>query len=185
MYSYQRSCMFAYIKLQQLATCVCHIQGACKFVAALLHYFFLSVFSWMLCEGVMLYLMLVVVFSSLSKKWWFFLLLGWCRLLIVTSYSSGTSDNGLLKNRNNLKDIFTSLKVGLYIHVCFSMQADDIYTTMDTFCMGPMHCLSFFGRLSSLGATYVRRLQGILSLVLRISVIFLSLSMQCFLFHLL
>jgi len=46
-------------------------------VAALLQYIFLAAFCWMLCEGVMLYLMLVVVFSKLSKRWWFFLLLGW------------------------------------------------------------------------------------------------------------
>ena len=53
------------------------MQGGCAFVAALLHYLFLAAFCWMLCEGVMLYLMLVVVFSKLSKKWWFFLILGW------------------------------------------------------------------------------------------------------------
>ena len=53
------------------------MQGGCAFVATLLHYFFLAAFSWMLCEGVMLYLMLVVVFSKLSKRWWFFLILGW------------------------------------------------------------------------------------------------------------
>jgi len=43
----------------------------------LIQYFFLSAFCWMMCEGVMLYLMLLVVFATLSKKWWFFLLLGW------------------------------------------------------------------------------------------------------------
>ena len=52
-------------------------QAGCIFVAALLHYLFLAAICWMLCEGVMLYLMLVVVFSKLSKKWWFFFLLGW------------------------------------------------------------------------------------------------------------
>ena len=52
-------------------------------VAALLHYLFLAVFCWMLCEGVMLYLMLVVVFSRLSKKWWFFLLLGWRKCVLI------------------------------------------------------------------------------------------------------
>jgi len=56
--------------------CSCS-QGACVFIAAVLHYLFLSVFCWMLCEGIMLYLMLVVVFSKLSKKWWLFLLLGY------------------------------------------------------------------------------------------------------------
>ena len=49
----------------------------CAFVAALLHYLFTAVFLWMLCEGIMLFLMLVMVFSRLSKKWWLFLLLGW------------------------------------------------------------------------------------------------------------
>ena len=55
-------------------------QIACRVVAALLHYFFLAAFCWMLCEGIMLYLMLVMVFSRLSKKWWLFLLLGWGKI---------------------------------------------------------------------------------------------------------
>ena len=56
---------------------VTYSQILCSVLAGLLHYFFLAVFSWMLCEGVMLYLMVVKVFSQLSKKWWFFLLLGY------------------------------------------------------------------------------------------------------------
>ena len=51
-------------------------------MAALLHYFFLAGFCWMLCEGIMLYLMLVVVFSRLSRKWWFFFILGWGKYTI-------------------------------------------------------------------------------------------------------
>ena len=47
-------------------------------MAALLQYLFLSAFCWMMCEGIMLYLMLIVVFSKLSNKWWFFLILGYC-----------------------------------------------------------------------------------------------------------
>ena len=58
------------------------VQGGCAFVAALLHYFFLAAFCWMLCEGVMLYLMLVVVFSNFLKRWWFFLILGWGRCFL-------------------------------------------------------------------------------------------------------
>ena len=53
------------------------LQIPCAIVTGILHYLFLAVFSWMLCEGVMLYLMLVKVFSSLPKKLWFFLLLGY------------------------------------------------------------------------------------------------------------
>ncbi len=62
-------------------------QVGCTVVAALLQYFFLSAFCWMLCEGIMLYLMLVVVFSTLSKKWWLFVLLGWGVSTVYTSYS--------------------------------------------------------------------------------------------------
>ncbi|XP_065912159.1 uncharacterized protein [Dysidea avara] len=51
---------------------------ACTIVAVLLHYFFTAVFTWMMCEGIMIYLLLVKVFSSfITKKRWIFLLLGW------------------------------------------------------------------------------------------------------------
>ena len=67
-----------------------NLQWLCTTVAALLHYIFLAVFCWMLCEGIMLYLMLVVVFSKLSKRWWFFLLLGWGEVLVL--HLPGSSD---------------------------------------------------------------------------------------------
>ena len=54
-----------------------NMQASCIVVAALLHYLFLSVFCWMLCEGIMLYLMLVLVFSKISRKWWIFLIIGY------------------------------------------------------------------------------------------------------------
>ncbi|XP_069023892.1 adhesion G protein-coupled receptor E5 [Embiotoca jacksoni] len=38
--------------------------GGCRFVAAMLHYYFLGVFSWMLLEGVQLYRMVVLVFNA-------------------------------------------------------------------------------------------------------------------------
>ena len=46
-------------------------------MAGLLHYLFMAVFAWMLCEGVMLYLMLVKVFTRLPARLWFFALLGY------------------------------------------------------------------------------------------------------------
>ncbi|XP_064388289.1 adhesion G protein-coupled receptor L3-like isoform X2 [Halichondria panicea] len=61
----------------------------CAFVAALLHYLLLSSFCWMLCEGVMLYLMLVVVFSRLAKTWWFFLLLGYVTPIPIVAVTVG------------------------------------------------------------------------------------------------
>ena len=54
------------------------IQGGCAFVAFLLHYFFLAAFSWMLCEGVVLYNLLVKVFGANDRKWiYIYSALGW------------------------------------------------------------------------------------------------------------
>ena len=55
-------------------------------MAALIQYFLLSAFCWMMCEGVMLYLMLVVVFSRLKEKWWFFFMLGWGKYCMDTEW---------------------------------------------------------------------------------------------------
>ncbi|XP_063739958.1 adhesion G protein-coupled receptor E5 isoform X2 [Eleginops maclovinus] len=41
--------------------------GGCRFVAAMLHYFFLAVFTWMLLEGVQLYRMVVLVFNTTMR----------------------------------------------------------------------------------------------------------------------
>ncbi|XP_072318419.1 adhesion G protein-coupled receptor E5-like [Eucyclogobius newberryi] len=41
--------------------------GGCRLVAALLHYFFLGVFTWMLLEGVQLYRMVVLVFNATMR----------------------------------------------------------------------------------------------------------------------
>lgn len=53
------------------------LQELCIAVTTILHYLFLSSFCWMLCEGIMIYLLLVVVFSKLSRNIWFFLLIGY------------------------------------------------------------------------------------------------------------
>ena len=57
------------------------MQWLCGVVAGALHYLLLSVFCWMLAEGVMLYLLLVRVFGGLADKWYFFLPFGWGKLL--------------------------------------------------------------------------------------------------------
>jgi len=47
-------------------------------MAILLHYFFLAAFSWMLCEGILMFVMLNFVFyEGFFKSRKFFLLLGW------------------------------------------------------------------------------------------------------------
>lgn len=45
--------------------CIFYIfQGACVFVASLVHYLYLASFCWMLMEGVYLYRMVVKVFDA-------------------------------------------------------------------------------------------------------------------------
>ena len=51
-------------------------QVLCTVVAALIQYFFLCTFLWMLGEGVMLYLLVVRVFGNLAEKW--YLLIPFC-----------------------------------------------------------------------------------------------------------
>ena len=59
-------------------TMISHAQIVCKLVAALLHYFFTAVFTWMMCEGIMLYFMLVKVFNiGFGERKAFYLALGW------------------------------------------------------------------------------------------------------------
>ncbi|XP_076004043.1 adhesion G protein-coupled receptor E5 isoform X2 [Genypterus blacodes] len=47
-------------------------EAGCRFVAALLHFFFLGVFSWMLLEGVQLYRMVVQVFNATIRPLYLF-----------------------------------------------------------------------------------------------------------------
>ncbi|KAM9363638.1 adhesion G protein-coupled receptor E5-like [Symphorus nematophorus] len=46
--------------------------GGCRFVAAMLHFFFLGVFTWMLLEGVQLYRMVVLVFNATIRPLYLF-----------------------------------------------------------------------------------------------------------------
>ncbi|XP_026215826.1 LOW QUALITY PROTEIN: CD97 antigen [Anabas testudineus] len=47
--------------------------GGCRFVAAMLHLFFLGVFTWMLLEGVQLYRMVVLVFNATIRPLYLFI----------------------------------------------------------------------------------------------------------------
>ena len=69
-----------------LACCLCvtkidTLQISCKAVTAILHYFSLAIFCWMLCEGIMLCVMVSGKFLVSGKfpeqKLRFYLLIGW------------------------------------------------------------------------------------------------------------
>uniref|UniRef100_A0A3Q3FEE1 CD97 antigen-like n=1 Tax=Labrus bergylta TaxID=56723 RepID=A0A3Q3FEE1_9LABR len=48
-------------------------EGGCRLVAAMLHFFFLGVFTWMLLEGVQLYRMVVLVFNATIRPLYLFM----------------------------------------------------------------------------------------------------------------
>ncbi|XP_051940843.1 adhesion G protein-coupled receptor E5 [Hippocampus zosterae] len=59
-------------------------EGGCRFIAAMLHLFFLGVFAWMLLEGVQLYRMVVLVFDATIRPLYLFLFGYGAPLVIVT-----------------------------------------------------------------------------------------------------
>ena len=70
-------------------------------VAALLHYFLLALFSWMLCEGILHYIVIVrVVHGDHEDKVKFFYLFGWGRC---------TSKIFMLEEMDNIVRLLLSL----------------------------------------------------------------------------
>ncbi|KAM4807574.1 adhesion G protein-coupled receptor L3 [Rhinophrynus dorsalis] len=61
---------------------------ACAAFAALLHFFFLSAFTWMFLEGVQLYIMLVEVFESDYSRKKYFYLVGYGMPALIVSVSA-------------------------------------------------------------------------------------------------
>ncbi|KAJ8285836.1 hypothetical protein GJAV_G00031470 [Gymnothorax javanicus] len=55
----------------------------CKVMAILLHFFFLSVFAWMLVEGLHLYSMVIKVFGSEGSKHFYYYGIGWGSPLVI------------------------------------------------------------------------------------------------------
>ena len=82
-------CMHMYIctyvvKFNFLSTTT-PLQVGCIIVTTLLHYFFLAVFCWALCEGIVVFIMLWAIFRyrNIFEKIYWFLLLGWGKLYLL------------------------------------------------------------------------------------------------------
>ncbi|XP_064210091.1 adhesion G-protein coupled receptor D1 isoform X1 [Anguilla rostrata] len=72
----------------------------CKVMAILLHFFFLSAFSWMLVEGLHLYSMVIKVFGSEGSKHFYYYGIGWGSPLVicVVSVTSALDSYGEVGN---------------------------------------------------------------------------------------
>uniref|UniRef100_A0A914E9N3 Latrophilin-3 n=1 Tax=Acrobeloides nanus TaxID=290746 RepID=A0A914E9N3_9BILA len=66
-------------------------QGACKAIAILLHYFFMSAFCWMLLEGYQLYRMLIQVFEANQSKILLYYLVGYGFPAVIVAISAGSA----------------------------------------------------------------------------------------------
>ncbi|XP_062510477.1 latrophilin-like protein LAT-2 [Corticium candelabrum] len=64
-------------------------RATCKAMTIIMHYLFLAAFCWMLCEGILLYLMIVVIFDSGKTYYRQFLALGWGLPAVVVAISVG------------------------------------------------------------------------------------------------
>ena len=75
---YYRIQPYGNILSEYFISSVCFPQEACIVVAALLHYFLLATFCWMLCEGIKLLMLLVFVFyKGFLQRMHFFMIIGW------------------------------------------------------------------------------------------------------------
>ena len=55
------------------------LQVLCEIIAVFLHYFFLTAFTWMLVEGLHLYLKVVQVFRTENIRMVYYYVFGWCK----------------------------------------------------------------------------------------------------------
>ncbi|XP_065914929.1 adhesion G protein-coupled receptor L3-like [Dysidea avara] len=84
--------LFALITFVSGAETATDSEVACTIVTVLLHYFFLAVFCWMLCEGIMILVMFVkVIYHGVFQHMIFFLLLGWGLPVPIVAISAAVS----------------------------------------------------------------------------------------------
>ncbi|XP_029289143.1 CD97 antigen-like isoform X2 [Cottoperca gobio] len=92
--------------------------GGCRFVAAMLHFFFMGVFAWMLLEGVQLYRMVVLVFNASIRPLYLYLT-GYGTPLVIVIISAIIRPHGY----GTAQHCWLSLEKGLiwsfYGPVCF------------------------------------------------------------------
>ncbi|XP_068178021.1 adhesion G protein-coupled receptor E5-like [Antennarius striatus] len=92
--------------------------GGCRFIAVVLHFFFLGVFTWMLLEGVQLYRMVILVFNATMRPLHLFLI-GYGTPLFIVIISVIIRSNGY----GTVRHCWLSLEDGLiwsfFGPVCF------------------------------------------------------------------
>ncbi|XP_040892111.1 adhesion G protein-coupled receptor E2 isoform X2 [Toxotes jaculatrix] len=92
--------------------------GGCRFIAAMLHYFFLGVFTWMLLEGVQLYRMVVLVFNATMRPLYLFIA-GYGPPLVIVIMSAIIRPNGYGTKQHCWLSLEDGLIWSFFGPVCF------------------------------------------------------------------
>jgi hypothetical protein len=99
-----------------------HNDKVCQAMTVIMHYFFLAIFCWMLCEGILLYMMVVVVFDSGKTYSALFFALGWGLPLVIVGVSFGArydyygnSDYCFLTQHNGLIYAFVGPMIAILL----------------------------------------------------------------------
>ncbi|XP_046858696.1 uncharacterized protein LOC124452154 [Xenia sp. Carnegie-2017] len=104
-----------------------HLLDFCKAVAALLHFFLLSAFGWMLCEGILLYTLLIRIFNSIhGKHIKIFNIIGWgsdflcsalakVNFIVLTMVIRKVMNAHIVRQQENVEKIKTGLRATVVI----------------------------------------------------------------------
>ena len=110
------------------------IKASCLIVAILLHYFFMAAFSWMLCEGLFLFITLYFVFyNGFFKHKKFFFAVGWGKKNLIMYACSYLRTYVCCMNVcayvHNYACMYACMCVCMHVYVC--MYACITYVHMD------------------------------------------------------
>ncbi|TRY86171.1 hypothetical protein DNTS_030220 [Danionella cerebrum] len=121
-----------------------HDRVACAVVAALLHFFFLSSFFWMLLEGFQLYRMLVLVFHSTLKRRYLFGV-GYGAPLLIVCISAAVDHRGFGTDRHCWLSLTRLFILSFFIPVCIIVVLNLLVFIITISLQGAliflMHCL--------------------------------------------
>ncbi|XP_068607092.1 adhesion G protein-coupled receptor E5-like [Brachionichthys hirsutus] len=92
--------------------------GGCRFIAVMLHFFFLGVFTWMLLEGVQLYRMVILVFNATIRPLHLFLV-GYGTPLFIVVISVIIRANGYGTDKHCWLSLEDGLIWSFFGPVCF------------------------------------------------------------------
>ncbi|XP_024115183.1 putative adhesion G protein-coupled receptor E4P [Oryzias melastigma] len=101
-------------------------EAGCRFVAAMLHFFFLAVFTWMLLEGVQLYRMVVLVFNATIRPLYMYVT-GYGTPLVIVLISAVSRPNGYGTEHHCWLSLEDGLIWSFFGPVCFIILVNVVF----------------------------------------------------------